>query len=82
MFCNYDQYKDKEVVKSMSNFKTTREKKDRVFSLEWNGENITLMECCDYCFGHDLTKRRVQRIIRGIPRVSRRAGEIKNSGNK
>lgn len=30
--------------------------KDRVFSLEWNEENITLMECCDYCFGHDLTK--------------------------
>ena len=36
--------------------------KDRVFSLEWNGENITLMECCDYCFGHDLTKEECEEL--------------------
>lgn len=56
MFCNYDQYKDKEVVKKHEQLLKQLGEKDRVFSLEWNGENITLMECCDYCFGHDLTK--------------------------
>ena len=44
MFCNYDQYKDKEVVKKHEQL------------LKQLEENITLMECCDYCFGHDLTK--------------------------
>lgn len=56
MFCNYDQYKDKEVVKKHEQLLKQLGEKDRVFSLEWNEENITLMECCDYCFGHDLTK--------------------------
>lgn len=82
MFCNYDQYKDKEVVKKHEQLLKQLGEKDRVFSLEWNGENITLMECCDYCFGHDLTKEECEELVGSIPRVSRRAGEIKNSGSR
>lgn len=40
MFCNYDQYKDKEVVKKHEQLLKQLGEKDRVFSLEWNEENI------------------------------------------
>ena len=51
-----DIVKEKEEIKKNKKKIKKKKKKDRVFSLEWNEENITLMECCDYCFGHDLTK--------------------------
>ena len=38
MFCNYDQYKDKEVVKKHEQLLKQLGEKDRVFSLEWNEE--------------------------------------------
>jgi hypothetical protein len=69
-----------EVVKKHEQLLKQLGEKDRVFSLEWNEEDITLDGMlCTIVHGHDLPQRRVARIIGSIPRSSRKAGELRTA---
>ena len=53
----YGDFEEKPVVKRHGELLKLLADKERTFAIVWYDDRIMLMECCDDCFGHDLTKK-------------------------